>query len=181
MNALAGAHLGLLGLSLDAAYWMLSPRQLDTHWLNDEAAKKYGIVWNHDTDNAPQVCPKPKPSVSENHVPRATPQPAPPAPAYRYTFTVMQNLNLRELPDPRSTNLLSPWAPDDFIPPGVTFSWRETPVCRPGPTGYVWCHVAFKHHNTETVGWVAAYYLWSATDNRRVACLYPNPDPDCGR
>ena len=56
-NAIAGAHLGLLGLSLDAVFWMLTPRQLDTHWLTDETAEKYSIYWTHDKDDPGHSCP----------------------------------------------------------------------------------------------------------------------------
>ena len=56
-NAIAGAHLGLLGLSLDAVFWMLTPRQLDTHWLTDETGEKYGIYCTHDKDDPGHSCP----------------------------------------------------------------------------------------------------------------------------
>jgi clan AA aspartic protease (TIGR02281 family) len=94
-----------------------------------------------------------------------------------YEYGVLKNLNLRELPNPDSANLLSRWAPEDFVPKGTSFS--EKPRCENGPTGYIWCRVTYTHHNTRTSGWVAGYYLWSAREKRRVACLYPSPDPDC--
>ena len=56
-NAIAGAHLGLIGLSLDAVFWMLTPRQLDVHWLTDETAEKYGVYWEHDKDDPGHTCP----------------------------------------------------------------------------------------------------------------------------
>jgi clan AA aspartic protease (TIGR02281 family) len=94
-------------------------------------------------------------------------------------YSVVKNLNMRESPDPKSPNVLASWEPQDFVPQGTTF--RTKPFCANGPTGYIWCRVTFQHHNTQTSGWVAGYYLWSAKDKRRVACLYPSPDPDCIR
>jgi clan AA aspartic protease (TIGR02281 family) len=96
-----------------------------------------------------------------------------------YDYSVLKNLNLREMPSPDSTNLLSRWAPQDFVPQGTSFD--EEPHCENGPTGYIWCRITYSHHNTRTSGWVAGYYLWSAKDKRRVACLYPSPDADCRR
>jgi hypothetical protein len=55
-NGIAGAHLGLVGLSLDAVF-LLTPRQLDVHWLTDETAEKYGIYWTHDKDDPGHSCP----------------------------------------------------------------------------------------------------------------------------
>jgi predicted aspartyl protease len=103
---------------------------------------------------------------------REPPAPAPDTEAY----SVVKNLNMREFPDPKSVNALSRWAPEDFVPRGTTFTGQR--FCENGPTGYIWCRVTYNHHNTQTTGWVAGYYLWSDKDNRRVACLYPSPDPE---
>ena len=65
-SAIAGAHLGLLGLSLDAVFWMLTPRQLDTHWLTDETAENYGIYWTHDKDDPGHSCPNKRSEVRGN-------------------------------------------------------------------------------------------------------------------
>ena len=65
-NAIAGAHLGLSGLSLDAVFWMLTPRQLDVHWLTDETAEKYGIYWTHDKDDPGHSCPNQRSEASGN-------------------------------------------------------------------------------------------------------------------
>ena len=107
---------------------------------------------------------------------REPPAPAPDAPE---EYSVLKNLNMREFPDPKSANVLSRWAPEDFIPQGTTFTGQR--FCENGRTGYIWCRVTYNHHNTQTTGWVAGYYLWSAKDRRRLACLYPSPDPDCSR
>jgi clan AA aspartic protease (TIGR02281 family) len=102
-----------------------------------------------------------------------------PSPDAQEAYSVVKNLNMREFPDPKSANALSRWAPEDFVPQGTTFTGQR--FCENGPTGYIWCRVTYNHHNTQTTGWVAGYYLWSGKDNRRVACLYPSPDPDCTR
>jgi hypothetical protein len=65
-NAIAGGHLGLLGLSLDAIFWMLAPRQLDVHWLTDETAEKYGIHWVHEKDDPGHSCPNQRSEASGN-------------------------------------------------------------------------------------------------------------------
>jgi gag-polyprotein putative aspartyl protease len=116
---------------------------------------------------------------SSNPVLYAPVEPASPAPAAQDEYSVVKNLNMREFPDPRSANVLSRWAPEDFIAQGTTFTGQR--FCENGPTGYIWCRVTYNHHNTQTTGWVAGYYLWSAKDRRRLACLYPSPDPDCSR
>lgn len=114
-----------------------------------------------------------------NPVLYAPPEPATPAPNAQEEYSVVKNLNMREFPDPKSANALSQWAPEDFIPQGTTFTGER--FCKNGPTGYIWCRVTFNHHNIQTSGWVAGYYLWSAKDKQRVACLYASPDPDCSR
>jgi predicted aspartyl protease len=102
-----------------------------------------------------------------------------PAPDTQEAYSVVKNLNMREFPDPKSANVLSRWAPEDFVPQGTTFTGER--FCQNGPTGYIWCHVTYHHHGTQTGGWVAGYYLWSAKEKQRVACLYASPDPDCSR
>jgi hypothetical protein len=86
-NAIAGAHLGLLGLSLDAVFWMLTPRQLDTHWLTDETAEKYGIYWTHDKDDAGHSCPNQRSEPSGHQETPARPPEVPPPPS-AYTSPV---------------------------------------------------------------------------------------------
>jgi hypothetical protein len=146
---------------------------VDMNWLTPEIADKLGIYFEYDKTFPP------KPPHYDYSPP--TPEPEPPATAAKFHWRVIQNLNLRVSPDPRSGNALSQWSPDDYIPEGITFYGNSLPRCVPGPTGYIWCEITFQHHRTSTHGWVAGYYLWSLEGNRRVACLYPNPDPDCDR
>ena len=82
-----------------------------------------------------------------------------------FHWRVIENLNLRVAPDPRSANALSQWGPDDFIPEGMTFYGDSLPRCVSGPTGYIWCDMTYGHNGTATRGWVAGYYLWSLEQN----------------
>jgi hypothetical protein len=68
-NAVAGGHLGLLGLSLDAIFWMLTPRQLDIHWLTDETAARYGVHWAHEKDDPGHSCPNERAASSPEKPP----------------------------------------------------------------------------------------------------------------
>jgi hypothetical protein len=66
-------------------------------------------------------------------------------------FRASRNLNLHELPDARSANLLSPWSPD-YIPQGTEFG---EPSCLLEGAGAGWCKITFNHHNgVTTIGWV---------------------------
>jgi clan AA aspartic protease (TIGR02281 family) len=131
-------------------------------------------------DNAKGVLAlEPYSAQTENTVLYAPSPSIAPVDATKEEYSVVKNLNMREFPDPKSPNALTHWEPEDFVPQGTTF--RTKPFCTNGPTGYIWCRVTFQHHNTQTSGWVAGYYLWSTKDRRRVACLYPSPDPDCTR
>jgi hypothetical protein len=38
---------------------------------------------------------------------------------------VTENLKLRAQPDWRSTDLLAPWTPNDYIPAGTVFEWAD--------------------------------------------------------
>jgi hypothetical protein len=172
--AMQGALLGRLDYSYGAIYWMVSPQALDMNWLTPEIADKLGIYFEYD-----KTFPPGPPRALYAYAPPA-PKPEP-QPAAKFHWRVIENLNLRVSPDPRSANVLSQWSPKDFIPEGTTIYGNSLPRCVPGPTGYIWCDITFGHHGTATHGWVAGYYLWSLEESRRVACLYPNPDPDCSR
>jgi hypothetical protein len=74
-NAIAGGHLGLLGLSLDAIFWMLTPRQLDIHWLTDETAARYGIYWAHEKDDPGHSCPNERAASNAEETPAESPRP----------------------------------------------------------------------------------------------------------
>ena len=173
--AMQGALLARLDYSYEAILWMVMPPALDMNWLTPEIADKLGIYFEYDKTFPPGP---PKPNYYDYSPP--TPEPEPPA-AAEFHWRVIENLNLRVLPDPRSGNALSQWSPNDYIPEGLIFYGDSLPRCVPGPTGYIWCDITFQHHGTATRGWIAGYYLWSVEENRRVACLYPNPDPDCNR
>ena len=71
-------------------------------------------------------------------------------------FRASRNLNLHELPDARSANLLSPWSPD-YIPQGTEFG---EPSCLLEGAGAGWCKITFNHHNgVTTIGWVNGWLL----------------------
>ena len=177
--ALQGALLGHLDYSYDAILWIVSPRALDMNWLTPEIAEKLGIYFQYDKIFPPGP---PPPPLYDYSPPAPKPEPRT---AAKFHWRVVENLNLRVSPDPRSANALSQWSPDDFIPEGMTFYGDSLPRCVSGPTGYIWCDITYGQNGTATRGWVAGYYLWSLEENRRVACLYPNPnpnpDPDCSR
>lgn len=147
LNAIAGAQLGYLGLGLDAVYWMLSPPDLDMHWLTSEIANKLNIIWTKTPDDQPQTC---------GLIARAPPEPPR---ASKVTLRAKYNLNLRASPDLRSPNLLSPWAPDDYIPAGTSFTWSGDPSCQTNSENAVWCRVTYEHNGTKTTGWISARYL----------------------
>ena len=148
LSAVAGAELGYIGLSLDAVYWMLSARELDTHWLTTEIANKLGIMWTKTPDDQVSTC---------GLIAQKPPQLPPPV---SLKMRTLYNLNLREAPDPRSENLLAYWAPEDFIPIGTVFEWRtNTPDCTTAPDGSNWCKVTHQHNGTKTTGWVAIRYM----------------------
>ncbi len=170
--AMQGALLGRLEYSNQAILWMVMPAALDMNWLTPEIADKMGISFQYDKTFPPGP-PKAK------YYDYSPPSPEPEAPKFRWR--VIQNLNLGVSPDPRSENALGQWSPDDFIPEGTIFYGNHLPRCVRGPTEYIWCEITYQHHRAATHGWVAGYYLWSLEENKRVACLYPNPDPDCNR
>jgi hypothetical protein len=71
-------------------------------------------------------------------------------------FRASRNINLHELPDARSANLLSPWSPD-YIPLGTEFGELS---CILEGTGAGWCKITFNHHNdVTTTGWVNGWLL----------------------
>ena len=71
-------------------------------------------------------------------------------------FRASRNLNLYQLPDARSANLLGPFSPD-YIPQGTEFG---EPNCILEGAGAGWCKITFNHHNgATTTGWVNGWLL----------------------
>jgi hypothetical protein len=99
-----------------------------------------------------------------------------------FSYLVTQNLMLRSAPDKHSGNVLSDYAPKDYIPEGTIFTWTNRPdanVCTAGSGGEIWCRLSYDHDGITSQGWVSAHFLRSTTDQMFLACLFQNPDPEC--
>jgi hypothetical protein len=100
-----------------------------------------------------------------------------------FSYRVTQNLMLRSAPDKHSWNVLSDYAPKDYIPGGTIFTWANRPdagICTVGSGGEIWCGLSYDHDGITSQGWVSAHFL---RDNYGVllACRYATPDPECAR
>jgi S1-C subfamily serine protease len=100
-----------------------------------------------------------------------------------FSYRVTQNLMLRSAPDKHSWNVLSDYAPKDYIPQGTIFTWTNRPdagICTVGNGGEIWCGLSYDHDRVTSQGWVSAHFL---RDNYGVllACRYATPDPECAR
>jgi hypothetical protein len=101
----------------------------------------------------------------------------------QFSYRVTQNLILRSNPDKSSWNMLTNYAPNDYIPEGKKFTWKSRPDasnCAAGNGGEVWCRLTYIHDGgIKTDGWVSAHFLQSTITGTLLACLFQNPDPDC--
>ena len=100
-----------------------------------------------------------------------------------FSYRVTQNLILRSMADKSSWNLLTNYAPNDYIPEGTRFTWKSRPDagnCAAGSGGEVWCRLTYTHDGgIRTEGWVSAHFMRSTITGMLLACLFQNPDPDC--
>ena len=168
-NAIAGAHLGLLGLSLDAVFWMLTPRQLDTHWLTDEAAEKYGIYWTHDKDDPGHSCPNQRGEAS-GYQDKASPPAPPPGKTQQYArYETVGELHLRAAAAPDADDVLG-----YLIPVGSEVFGLVTEKCQfwygsgrgEIDADNLWCPVIYGKQK----GWANALYLRRA-DGKLQGCV----------
>jgi hypothetical protein len=101
----------------------------------------------------------------------------------QFSYRVTQNLILRSSPDKSSWNMLTNYAPNDYIPEGKKFTWKSRPDatnCAGGSGGEVWCRVTYPHDGgIRTDGWVSAHFMRSTITRMLLACLFQNPNPDC--
>jgi hypothetical protein len=99
----------------------------------------------------------------------------------QFSYRVIQNLFLRSGPDKSSWNMLSDYAPNDYIAEGKIFTWKGRPdACTAGRGGEIWCQLTYTHDGgIKTIGWVSAHFLRSTRTEKLLACLFPNHDPDC--
>jgi hypothetical protein len=101
----------------------------------------------------------------------------------QYSYRVIQNLILRSGPDKSSSNMLTNYAPNDYIPAGTIFTWKKPSdggTCTGGHGGEIWCRLTYTHDNgIRTDGWVSAHFFRSTTSQILLACLFQNPDPNC--
>jgi hypothetical protein len=78
-------------------------------------------------------------------------------------YHVIQNLMLRSEPNKNSWNVLSAYAPYDFIPHGITFTFGPNPKCMYGNGQEVWCHVWYtppgQPQTIKMWGWISAHFL----------------------
>jgi hypothetical protein len=102
----------------------------------------------------------------------------------QFSYRVTQNLFLRSGPDKSSWNLLTNYAPKDYIPEGKIFTWKRRPDagnCTAGRGGEIWCQLTYTPDSGITInGWVSAHFLRSTTTQRLLACLFQNPCTDDG-
>jgi hypothetical protein len=132
---------------------MLTPRELNIHWLDDQAVKAFGIDYvSIDNQASPQ-----QPSN----------QPAP-APKYAY-YEVTMNVHLRAEPAPSAREVLGP-PPNNFIPQGWRVYGLVSESCQvwygSRRDEHLWCPVYFG----KIKGWANALYL-KRTDGRLQACV----------
>lgn len=152
-NALLGTLLGYLEFGYDMVDWVVSAPAGTMRWLTPETAKRYGIYYQMLT---PERAPPPPPSTQKHK-----------------QVQVIEDLQLREQPDPRARNILG--APlNDKMPKGSQVAVIDT--CRTWmgsgrgaqDADNIWCPVLYEGHR----GWANAYYL--ADHGDRVACvMYP--------
>ena len=179
-NALLGAHYAYLGYGPETIIWLISARGDDMHWLTPETAQKYDIYFGYN-----KATPPTKPQYTYAPPPSTPPQrSSPPAEASaQFSYRVTQNLILRSKPDKSSWNLLTNYAPKDYIPEGTIFTWKGRPDagnCTASRGGEIWCQLTYTHDGgIKTDGWVSAHFLRSTTTEMLLACLFQNPDPNC--
>ena len=171
-NALTATYLGYLNFSYDAVYWMLSPRPLSAHWLTTDSAERYGIFAQALDPPRTVALPLNPPSQQRPENPPPQKETSPSA----VSAFVVQNLHLREQPDPHAPDVLGP-PPDDYMPKGAQVS--VVGQCRlwtisgrgeqQADNDNIWCPVIYRGYR----GWANAYFL-AFNDGRRVACvIYP--------
>jgi hypothetical protein len=157
-NALLGTFLGHLGFGYDMVDWVVSAPAGTMHWLTPETAKRYGIDYQVLT---PERAPQPPPSTQKRDA------------QIHKQVQVIEDLQLREQPDPRARNILGA-PPDDKMPKGSQVAVIDT--CRTWmgsgrgaqDADNIWCPVLYEGHR----GWANAYFL--ADHGERVACvMYP--------
>jgi hypothetical protein len=104
--------------------------------------------------------------------------------ATQFSYRVTQNLILRSGPDKSSWNMLTNYAPKDYIPEGKIFTWKRRPDagnCTSGRGGEIWCQLTYTHDGgIKTDGWISAHFLRSTTSEKLLACFFQTPDPECG-
>ena len=174
--AIVGAYLAHLGIGYDAIKWMMSSPSGAVNTLSFEQAKTFGITvvsWEQLIAFLEQQKKQP-----------ALPPPRPPTPAPRSPqnpYVVINELNLRSGPDKTTENVLSSYAPNDFIPQGSVFDIRDVSGCKIGRGNEIWCPVTLNRDGLKFNGWVSAHFLRSQRDGVLLACRFNTPDPDCVR
>jgi hypothetical protein len=152
-NAMMGAYLRDLGFKLDTIRYLTETPPEKMEWLTFEKAKQYDIdvVYIDEATNKQELF-QPRMDVQ---------------------VQVIEDLQLREQPDPRARNILGA-PPNDKMPKGSQVAVIDTCLTWMGSgrgaqnADNIWCPVLYEGQR----GWANAYYL--ADRGERVACvMYP--------
>jgi hypothetical protein len=94
----------------------------------------------------------------------------------QFSYRVTQNLFLRSGPDKSSWNMLTNYAPKDYIPEGKIFTWKRRPDagnCTAGRGGEIWCQLTYTPDNNK---WMGQCTLFAFYDNPKIVGM-PFPKP----
>jgi hypothetical protein len=94
----------------------------------------------------------------------------------QFSYRVIQNLFLRSGPDKSSWNMLTNYAPKDYIPEGKIFTWKRRPDagnCTAGRGGEIWCQLTYTPDNNK---WMGQCTLFAFYDNPKIVGM-PFPKP----
>ncbi len=174
--AIVGAYLAHLGIGYDAIKWMMSSPSGALNAFGFEQAKAFGIPvisWEQLITFLEQ---------QKKQAPLPPPPPPTPAPlSMQNPYIVINDLNLRSGPDKTTQNVLSSYAPNDFIPQGTVFDIQDISGCKIGRGDEIWCPVSWNQYGLKFNGWVSAHFLKSQRDGLLLACRFNTPDPNCVR
>jgi hypothetical protein len=188
-NAILALRYKEWGLEEDAIIYLTMADPDQAIYLTQESAAKYHIAFEGGlpaeadiqiflqrllAQKQQEAPPKPAPEQ-----PNPAPAPSPP-PGVR--ITVVQDLMLRQRPDPVSSSVLEGLQPDHMTP-GTLFIAKDFNEvmnnCRQNYLGKVWCALNFHGSDGRLhAGYANGYYL-SFDNGRRVACVIRPSLPEC--
>jgi hypothetical protein len=194
-NAILALRYKEWGLEEDAIVYLTSANPHQVIFLTQESAAKYHIAHEGElpaegniqlflqillTQKQQAESPRTD-AASPPVVPRPNPAPAP-SPPPRVRITVVQDLMLRQQPDPLSSSVLEGLQPD-YMTPGTFFIAKDFDEvmsnCRQNYLGKVWCALNFRGSDGRLhAGYANGYYL-SFDNGKRVACVIRPSLPEC--